>query len=300
MLAAKIWPNGEFWVGGIAARPQGLVVPVKNHKAPKGAKGMTSAARRTVRQGTHLLEETYGYENLTLFTGTLPGDTDESCSKALAHWSEICRRFIQEVRRLLLRCDFPPWFVGATEIQPKRFEATGQPWPHLHLVLPTRQAGRWVISGQELKDIWSSIAARRLGVAIESFTVSGRVDRFKSAGSVGRYLSKYLAKGQTQEVLAVLDDEHYPRVRNWHHCSHELTNAIAACTSKLTNSVSRMLYAIAAQRSEGCIVWAEIADPYASYDLETKPLGFVGSLEKELMYWLLQKDEDEQKWLNLA
>lgn len=298
MLAAKIWPNGEFWVGGVAAHPQGLVVPVKNHKAPKGAKGMTSAARRTVRQGTYLLEETYGYENLTLFTGTLPGSSTEDCVKALADWSEICRRFIQEVRRLLLRRDFAPFIVGATEIQPKRFEATGQPWPHLHLVFPSRQAGRWVISGKEIKGLWASIAARRLGLVEQSFAVSGRVDRFKNRGAVGRYLSKYLAKGQTQEVLAVLDDDRYPRVRNWHHCSHDLTNAIAACTSKLTYTVSKMLYAIAAQRSEGCTVWAEIADPYSGNDLNTKPLGFIGSLDKQMAVWLLEKDEDSRRCLS--
>lgn len=300
MLTAKIWPNGEFWVGSVAAHPQGLVDPVKNHRAPKGAKGMTSAARRTVRQATFLLEETYGYENLTLFTGTLPGETDEECAKALASWTELNRRFLQEVGRVLGRNDFPPWFVGATEIQPKRFEATGQPWPHLHLVLPTRAHGQWVISGQELKDMWSRIAASVTGMAVERFAVSGRVDRFRNSGAVGKYLSKYLAKGQSEPILAALNDEQFPRVRNWHHCSHELTAAINACTSKLTNKISRMLYAIALNAEEGCKVWSAIIDEKAENPENTAPLGFVGSLTKEMMVWILQKDDEERRCRNLV
>lgn len=291
MLQAKIWPNGEFWVGGVAASIEGLVDLDKNHKAPRGSRGLTSGNKRLIRNAVHLLGEAFEVEDLTLFTGTLPGESREDCIKALEIWPELTRQFLQEVKRELERADLPPWFAGCTEIQPKRYEDTGQPWPHIHLCFPTRLDGRWAITGKRLKLLWAKIAARLTDREIGEFGPSGRVDQCRDRKKLGKYLSKYMAKGSNPDVLSILNDEDYPRVSSWKHCSAQLTAAVEGCTSKLTNTIARRLFVIASQAVEGCEVWVAISDRYAQDDLAVKPLGFVGMLSAELIGALLAEDE---------
>jgi len=291
MLQAKIWPNGEFWVGAAGSDQQGLVDLDKNHKSPRGSKGLTSGNKRLIRNAVHLLGEAYNVRDLTLFTGTLPGDSVEDCIRALEVWPELTRQFLQEVRRELVRVEFPPWFAGCTEIQPERFESTGQPWPHIHLVLPTRSRGTWVISGRRLKGLWSSIAARLLDRPVADFFVSGRVDQCTDRKKLGKYLGKYMSKASPEDVLAVLDGKKFPRVNSWKHCSTELCRAVEGCTSKLTCPVSKILFAIAKNREEGCEVWAEIADSRNLTGEDADPVGYVGTLTPELIGWLLQHDD---------
>jgi hypothetical protein len=291
MLAAKIYPNGEFWVGGVAASSKGLVDVDKNHKSPRGSKGLTSGNKRLIRNAVHLLGDAYDPKNLTLFTGTLPGETQEDCRLALSIWPNLTRRFLQEVKRDLLRVGFPLWFVGCTEIQPKRMERTGQPWPHIHIVIPTGMAGQWVITGKRLKGLWSKIAASELKRDVADFDLSARVDRVTGKKKLSRYLSKYMSKAGDQDVLDVLNDEDYPRVHSWKHCSAELTAAVDACTSKLSSQVALKLYHLAKKRADGCEVWAEICDTSAADDWAVNPLGYVGTLSEDLIGWLLAADD---------
>jgi hypothetical protein len=287
-------------VGGVAASSKGLVDVDKNHKSPRGSKGLTSGNKRLIRNAVHLLGDAFDVEDLTLFTGTLPGESREDCITALEIWPELTRQFLQEIKRELERAGLPPFFAGCTEIQPERYEATGQPWPHIHLCFPSRVDGSWVITGKRIKFLWAKIAARLTGREIFEFQPSGRVDQCHDRKKLGRYLSKYMSKGSNPDVLSVLNDEDYPRVASWKHCSAQLKAAVEGCTSKLTSTTARRLYAIAARSDEGCEVWVAIQDPYAQDDLALRPLGFVGTLTPELIAALLLEDDRERQTMEAA
>jgi hypothetical protein len=248
---------------------------------------MNRAAKRTVRQGAFLLGDSVGCSNLSFFTGTLPGDTDEQCEIALAEWSNICRQFIQSIGRELDRAGLPRWVIGCTEIQPKRYERTGQPWPHLHLLFPTRGRGRWLIHRGRVNALWRRACLNRLGGTDADYRLAPRTDPIDDdAEKLGKYLSKYMGKGNDASIMQARS-EGWQLPRNWHHCTHELGHAISQATSTLTAKTAAWLFHCCRKRIAGCNVWAAICPEPSAESPATWEVGFVGALAAEFQYRVL-------------
>lgn len=291
MLAGRLWPNGECWVGHLR-RPgaMGLSNLRKNHKPSRGTNGITSHGRRTVRQGAFLLEELVGKSDLSFLTCTLPGKTMEQCREANEKWGEIVRRFIQEIRRELQRHDLPEWIVGCTEIQPKRFKDTGQPWPHLHVVFPGWAKGQWIIRPARANLLWARCCKAVIGGGLGDYLASTRIEPIKSKKGVGHYLSKYMTKGSS-EITAVLEQTpDFPFPHQWHHCTHSLGDLIAKGTKSLVGNTAAWVIRLFQSEYPGCKVFAVISPEPTENVPHDAPMGYFGMLDPPLATRVIDYD----------
>lgn len=284
VLAGRLWPNGECWVGH-QPRPssKGLSNLRKNHKEnPRGLKGMTSKGKRKIRQGCFLIEDLAGKQNCSFFTGTLPGTTMDACQVANEKWGELCRRFIQEVGRELDRVGLPRWICGCTEIQPKRYQETGQAWPHIHLVFVSRSDGAWLIKRWKIKEIWYRTVAAVLGLKRSDVPDTAQCDPIKSKGKLAQYLSKYMSKGEKflSEIRDRTPDVALPRA--WVHCTQPLGRLISSSVCALSEKTSAWLFMLARKRDDDFKLWCEIAPTATEASPHDSPIGFYGVLESSL------------------
>ena len=121
----------------------GLSVATNYHKRTrKGLKGITPQGKRMVRSCAAILEDKYGRECITFGTATLPPLLAEEIVMVCNSWSDLTRKFFQELRRLLQRRGLSTDFVYVTEIQEKRFDRWGQVYPHLHWLMQGRLSRR--------------------------------------------------------------------------------------------------------------------------------------------------------------
>jgi hypothetical protein len=233
----------------------------------------------------------YGKESLTLFTGTLPGKSDEECTKQLEKWPEIMRQFMQSVHRELESSGFPVWACGVSEIQPKRFERTGQPWLHCHVVLPTAIDGCRIIQGKRLKLLWSKACKNSLGGCLSDYALAARVDGCDhKKGEVANYLSKYLGKGSSAIAQkARLAGWKLPR--HWWHAPHAMKAAVAAATKTLRPQSVSWLMHLCRLLKDGVSVWAEIKIPCPGDPEKEFPMGYVGRLSRDWMERLFNYDQ---------
>lgn len=295
MLEGRIWPNGECWVGhrptgsnGLGDRPQ------KSQSAPKGLKGITSKGRRIVRNGCHLLEELFNPSQLSFLTCTLPGSTIQEAERACEQWGEIMRRFLQELTRELDRHDLPRWIIGCTEIQPKRYERTGQPWPHLHLIFPGWKDGRWVIGTNRVTQLWARVCHSVLGIPLDALQSATTIKAVRGKGAAAKYLSKYMSKGSGEiaAITEVLPD--FPLPHQWHHCTHTLNDLIRKGTRTLRPNTAAWLCRLAQIENSGFKVWAIIEPPPKNDGSPSFPLGFYGLISPDLLSILLDHEYQEK------
>lgn len=282
-LSGRLWPNGEVWAGHLA-RPSGmgLVNLRKNHKPIRGSHGITAHGRRIVRQAAFIAERDIGRADLSFLTCTLPGVTMGECRRANAAWPEICRRFLQELRRELERKGAPGWFVGCTEIQPKRYEATGQPWPHLHLIFCGRTGKPWLIGPQRATALWGRVVTAVLGIPTEDLQWATTIKPLTGKKSAGHYLAKYMSKGSEQIEELRNSDESFPLPRAWHHCSHDLSRMVAAGMAKLTPKTSAWVIKLLQEKHPGSKLFREICPTPTISAPNDAPIGYVGMLDPPL------------------
>jgi hypothetical protein len=168
----------------------------------RGSKGISSYGRRQVRQGVWCLEQLYGNSSLGFLTVTLPPfpERDDIFSFLLADFSELRRRFCQEVEREFSRRGFRFDYVCVVEIQEGRFERFGDPAPHLHFCYRCRERPKsaFYLTASEFRAIWRSVLVGRVsGVfgGCPPFFSNRAINCQVIKKSASRYLSKYLSKG---------------------------------------------------------------------------------------------------------
>jgi hypothetical protein len=207
-------------------------------RSPKGKKGITGLGSRMVRNGCHLLESHYGKERLVMLTPTLPQKTPYFHYWILG-WSEIVRRFIQELQRELRRQKAPDHIIGVTELHPQSSERLGFGVPHLHLVLvnwdgKTRDKdGKKVyyISTDKFRELWQR-TLKNVAISLEIYNENNediplpRVHSQTIKKSAEAYLGKYLSKGK--ESIKKLESKGVKEicVSHWWHCTKGLRNII--------------------------------------------------------------------------
>lgn len=182
-----------------ALAPMGLSDVVNSHKsikkkAKRGSKGISSSAKRLVRSSLAILEKQFGRGCLSFGTATLPPMETHELEKVCLNWSNITRKFFQELTRLLDRRGLSRDFVQVTEIQEKRYLAWGQVCPHLHWIMQGRanlRAG-WAITPDEIRFLWERILSNCLGRPIDGKAAT-RIEKPKKSLAVE--LGKYMSKG---------------------------------------------------------------------------------------------------------
>lgn len=295
MLAGRLWPNGEVWAGHLP-RPSGmgLVNLRKNHNVVRGARGITRQGRRIVRQGAFLLEDLAGRPDLSFLTCTLPGDTLSECRLANEKWSEVCRRFLQELRRELDRRGAPTWFIGCTEIQPKRYARTGQPWPHLHLVFVGRIGKPWLISTATATRLWSRVVEAVIGITPDRMQAATTIKPLTGKKSAGQYLGKYMSKGASElaEIAEALPG--FPLPHAWHHCSHDLNRLIKLGTATLRPRTAAWVVKLLQSDYPGSKLFAVIAPTATEQSPHDAPMGYCGCLDPPLAARVLNYNREQR------
>jgi hypothetical protein len=206
---------GDDWSNMVsgASAPMGLSDVVNSHKSSKkkakrGSKGISSNAKRLVRSSLTLLEKQFGRGCLSFGTATLPPMETHELEKICLDWSNITRKFFQELTRLLDRRGLSQDFIQVTEIQEKRYLAWGQVCPHLHWIMQGRQNLRshWLITPDEIRSLWERILTNCLGRPIDCKAAT-RIEKPKKflAVELGKYMSK---GGKLIKQIATSDKAH--------------------------------------------------------------------------------------------
>lgn len=196
--------------------------------AQRGAKGITIYGARMVRNACYLLQQKYGKKRLSFLTTTLPGSPEQTV-EAAANWGEITRRFMQALREKLRREGLPGYIVSVTEVQMKRFLATGGMPLHLHLVFVGRPLDNapWVFTKSWVNECWKT-AVTGVTPSLKSldFAPSTRIERIEkdAAGYLGKYMSKGAAA--VDEVIDQNPDLYEFLPRAWYNLTNEMRHTV--------------------------------------------------------------------------
>lgn len=199
----------------------------------RGVNGITVHGARMVRSAAYLMQAKWGRRQLTFLTTTIPGSPELTCAVAAA-WPEITRRFLQALKEKLVRTGLPPIIISVTEVQEKRFRATGGMPLHLHMVFRGRfsDEGPWCLTKSWVKACWETCVTGCCPDAEgQNFTASTRIEAVRD--SAAGYLGKYMSKGAST-VRAIAEEapellEFLPR--QWWNATQE--------TRKLVDSNTR-------------------------------------------------------------
>ena len=179
----------------------------KPPKRPRGANGITSLNRKTVRSVGTLLEFRYGKDKLGFATLTMPGLAPSDRAICQEQWSDAIRRFFEEMRRFVERKGGKWAYVSCTEIHPARSEREGWNAPHLHFVFYSKQGKSWIITPSQLRQLWKRIWQGRFS---SSYSWDSCENLVRVKRSVAGYLSKYLSKGCQSKSQKQQGDSWHP------------------------------------------------------------------------------------------
>ena len=271
----RLWPNGEFTVGYVATSKEtpdpvenlagfgtsgsvakAVVNLVERGEAPGldsgskssqptklppktyGAKGITTNGKRMVRNMAWWLEENSPRGCLSFLTLTVPPMREAESRLVAEKWGDITRRFMQWVKRQLIRVSLPGDIVWIVEVQPKRGKKGDLGAYHIHSVFQGRSPGKtWAIRPDEFGKQWNKELARAAGRTVDSSN-SWNVQRVKK--SAQGYLGKYMSKGSQslEEIKSLHGDKYLPR--QWWGGTSELKRGIRRAT-KSGNVVGMVL-----------------------------------------------------------
>jgi len=236
---SQILPNGEFFLG--------LSMPVKSHKPPESAsvrersgKPQTTYSKRMVRNCIAKLERDCGRQNLAFATYTLPDLPADQLESLSAKSGVIANRLCQEIKRNQERAGITSEIVWIVEIQWKRFERTGIPVIHFHIVFQSRKSRYhpYAISKELNTKIWNRIISNALGYEIEMPSAANIQQVKKSAEN---YMSKYMSKGS--KVAQELVDEKLVSLlpKNWWGATLSLRRWVKDHTKLLADSAKEFI-----------------------------------------------------------
>ena len=288
-LCGTLWPNGEFSMGFQHARSLGhfhenrLMKAISGERvegdvleegcpewelglvsspylsqddgggkvrAVRGSRGMSVRARRFVRNAGAVLQLGDAVNCNSFLTCTLPPCSKDEWKEIASRWSEVLRRFNQELVRDIRRAGLPPLLVGVTEIQEDRFRETGEAALHYHVSFRgkrNRFQKKWAVSVHRARYLWRNICVDMFPfLDRDSFAAATRIEAVQV--SVGAYLSKYMTKGG--EILDAYLEAGYAPPSSWYNCSSGLRDAVlSGCVQ--TESVMGGLWRVCERGGEG-------------------------------------------------
>lgn len=279
MALAQRWCNET----GEAIAPLGLSPHVKSHtKAKRGSRGISSFGRKMVRNGAYLLQRKYGKQNLSFLTLTLPSVTVEESERIGKFWSEIVRKFLQSLRRLLQRRSMPEAIVACTEIQESRLESSGVLGLHLHLIFVGRLAkSAWAISYKDARRLWKRELERVIGRELDCSSVEN-LERVKHDAE--QYLGKYMSKGVgvVQRLIEMGFANSLPS--SWWSMSQELKCAVKGGVEHLTGERATLFVRLVETSAE-VFVYAKPVEVVLT-DGQKLKVGYHGKVLREFIHML--------------
>jgi len=224
LMASTTHTDGSLSFTPIRPKPQREKRKI-DKRAARGSKGITTLGRRKVRGGAAILERRYGKRLLSFLTFTVPPLERELMIRVCAGLSEIVRQLRQNIARLLKAKGLDPDIVGVIEIQEDRFKRTGEPVPHIHLVVHGRKSvwKHWACSPSEFEDCYRRAFEAVVGVELD-MRAACNTEQVKK--SVVSYLGKYLSKGSKFLKEIRENCEGFPLPKAWHTISRKLSQAV--------------------------------------------------------------------------
>lgn len=190
-------------------------------RARYGLKGISGKGKRRVRNACYMLTRENGKHRLTFATVTLPTMAPGCLDIVHRNWHKVIEYYRREVARHLIRGGLSGEIVSVTEVQEKRYAATGFPILHAHFVfVGAGRCGGWVLTPSRHDHIWRK--------AILSVCAVGPLDvssacQLKSVDkSAEMYMGKYMSKG-VESVRRIVSSgwlEWMPK--QWWSCSRSI------------------------------------------------------------------------------
>jgi hypothetical protein len=145
--------------------------------------------------------------------------------RVCGQWSEVVRQTRQNLSRLQESKGLDTDVVGVIEIQEKRFDRTGEPVPHLHIVLQGKASIRshWASSPHEYEDCYRRAIE---AVAGEPIDMRAACNTQGVRKSVVNYLGKYVSKGVKSLGKIRESCGSFPLPKAWHTISRRLKQAV--------------------------------------------------------------------------
>lgn len=229
-------------------------LPISAMRSRKGLNGMTSAARRKIRNDCYLIEKEFGRGNCGFMTLTLPEMNLEDWAAVCHDWGKLVNNFTKRVKRRLTARGIKPYIVYVTEFQMKRYEKTGRAYPHLHACYPAKpnRTYDWYISASELRDIWREVIQSR---CLSSYSFDASIDCVVVKKGLGAYLSKYLSKGAGDIKRVVESGIPLGCIGHWWGHTSEVRAAVAALCCSCPNLIVRLWREAESLRERGAVKW---------------------------------------------
>lgn len=254
-----------FVLHGIATREEvaaeiNLVSPPESSqkKSPsRRTRGITSQARRYIRNAGYLLQKEYGKSSLVFCTITIPKLPYQFRKYLNANWGDFKRTVLQAIQRRLINHGCPSTVIESTEVQERRYSTYGEVYLHSHIVWstarinrPTRAALRSRAKGGEWQHaIPASWLRGRVHALLQKWlrawgcqTASlddaleeadriplPRVETVPVRKDVVAYLAKYLSKG-SRTINTILADKGVAArelPRQWYYLGGGLRQRVA-------------------------------------------------------------------------
>lgn len=188
-------------------------------RAKRGLKGMTGHGRLLVKDAAYWLQKEYGKARLAFWTVTIPPENLNE--QLIGNWAGVVKSVREKLSYHLEKNELPPYIVGVTEIQPKRYVKNHDVPPlHLHIVyVAAKQDYVPLIHKDTLSKLWADTIATLSGVSCRQDTVSSV--QFIRKDVVG-YLGKYMSKGFYD--MEGLDKKLCPP--SWYFCTKPLKDIV--------------------------------------------------------------------------
>lgn len=187
-------PTASFVQEHIKPPPLGLSKVSNLHReySTRGRRGLTRYGKRQIEESIALLEEVYGRDRLSFFTGTLPPEVGIfTCEQ----WTHLIKLFRQRLLAMFALKQLPPYLVGVFEIQTERFKESGQVCLHLHLVFVGRHKRKtWSFTPQELQAVWNRCLNIVMDGSLDESRMAATCNVQRVRKSARAYLGKYISK----------------------------------------------------------------------------------------------------------
>lgn len=252
----------------------------------RGQRGITTYARRLVRNGAYAIEQQHRKSTLSFLTLTLPPMDGKSFKQFMKeHWSKCTKKFFDWLAARLKRAGLPTHWCGVTEIQMRRFTETGIPYPHLHVVFVGRKSfSGWLLSPSEIRVQWVNIlTSTHLPALVRWDGSGGAVENVQQVRkSVEAYLGKYLSKGNEAMNTPAMMDWYGWLPSNWHFISQPIKTWVKQNT-KQSETLGNFLCTLCEASDGEWLQWCHrIVIPWGDIELQA---GFAGKLVRSRLKW---------------
>lgn len=256
----------------------GLSNVPKNHKRRKrGSGGITTYGGRMLRNGLFLLEKWAGKRNIAMVTCTIPSGPPGMEQAITQRWSQITRTFTQWLYRRLQAVKGCPWVLGCVEVQEHRQSKRGGLPLHLHLAFQAKAGKQYTLSVSEIREAWERAVTSQIPQAeVLRWDAATRIEKVKK--SVTRYLSKYLTKGVSTDVLA-LEEQGYKIPSSWWIGVGQFKKAIARLMICTTGEDADLVHDAIYDHPE---LFRHVGKIYIGVEGEERCVGWYGTIGRDL------------------